>query len=388
MKDDTIITHSGREPFEHDGAVNVPVYHASTILFPTMREYLERGDSARVRYGRRGTPTVFALEDAVTELEGGTATGTVVVPSGLAAISMTLSALVQAGDHILVTDHTYSPTRKFANDVLARMGVETEFYDPLIGGEIERLVRSNTRLIYLESPGTATFHVQDVPAIVEVAREKGVLTAIDNTWSGGYYYKPLAHGVDISLQAGTKYISAHSDVMIGTITCNEATLEQIMASAQTFGACSGPDDVYLALRGLRTMGVRMPRHYENGVKIAKWLQDRPEVIRVMHPALPQDPGHEIWKRDFSGASGLFGFVLASDDPNKAAAMIDGLRHYGLGSSWGGYESLLVPASPEKSRTATDWAPGGFTVRIHVGLEDADDLISDLEEGFHRFNNAS
>ncbi len=388
MKDDTIITHSGREPFEHDGAVNVPVYHASTILFPTMREYLERGDSARVRYGRRGTPTVFALEDAVTELEGGTATGTVVVPSGLAAISMTLSALVQAGDHILVTDHTYSPTRKFANDVLARMGVETEFYDPLIGGEIERLVRSNTRLIYLESPGTATFHVQDVPAIVEVAREKGVLTAIDNTWSGGYYYKPLAHGVDISLQAGTKYISAHSDVMIGTITCNEATLEQIKASAQTFGACSGPDDVYLALRGLRTMGVRMPRHYENGVKIAKWLQDRPEVIRVMHPALPQDPGHEIWKRDFSGASGLFGFVLASDDPNKAAAMIDGLRHYGLGSSWGGYESLLVPASPEKSRTATDWAPGGFTVRIHVGLEDADDLISDLEEGFHRFNNAS
>lgn len=387
MKDDTIITHSGRHPFENHGVVNPPVYHASTILFPTMDEYVNRGDTARIRYGRRGTPTTFALEDALTELEGGPATGTAIVPSGLSAITMTLMAFVQTGDHILITDNTYGPTRSFSTGKLSQLGIEAEFYDPAIDAGIEKLIRPNTRLIWLESPGSQTFEMQDVRAIAEVAKSKSIVTMIDNTWSGGYYFKPLSHGIDISVQAGTKYIVAHSDVMLGSITCNEATFDQVYASAQSFGACSGPDDIYLALRGLRTMGVRMPRHHESGLKIARWLQERPEVIRVMHPGLPQDPGHERWKRDFTGASGLFGFVVKSDNPLKAAAMMDGLKFFGMGSSWGGFESLLIPASPEKNRTATDWNPGGFTMRIHVGLEDADDLIADLDAGFERYNQA-
>ncbi len=387
MKDDTIITHSGRHPFDNHGVVNPPVYHASTILFPTMEEYINRSETSRVRYGRRGTPTIFALEDALTELEGGPATGTTIVPSGLAAITMALMAFVETGDHILVTDNTYGPTRSFSTGKLSKMGVETEFYDPAIGSDIERLIKTNTRLIWLESPGSQTFEMQDVSAITEVARAKGVKTVIDNTWSGGYYYKPLSQGVDVSVQAGTKYIVAHSDVMLGSITCNADTHEQVFASSQSFGACSGPDDVYLALRGLRTMGVRMPRHHESGLKIARWLQERPEVIRVMHPGLPQDPSHDLWKRDFTGASGLFGFVIESADPIKAAAMLDGLKYFGIGSSWGGFESLLIPASPEKNRTATSWNPGGFTMRMHVGLEDVDDLILDLDEGFERYNEA-
>ena len=387
MKDDTIITHSGRHPFDNHGVVNPPVYHASTILFPTMEEYINRSETSRIRYGRRGTPTIFALEDALTELEGGPATGTTIVPSGLAAITMALMAFVETGDHILVTDNTYGPTRSFSTGKLSKMGVETEFYDPAIGSDIERLIKANTRLIWLESPGSQTFEMQDVSAITEVARAKGVKTMIDNTWSGGYYYKPLSHGVDVSVQAGTKYIVAHSDVMLGSITCNADTHEQVFASSQSFGACSGPDDVYLALRGLRTMGVRMPRHYESGLKIARWLQERSEVIRVMHPGLPQDPSHDLWKRDFTGASGLFGFVSESADPIKAAAMMDSLKYFGMGSSWGGFESLLIPASPEKNRTATTWNPGGFTMRMHVGLEDADDLIADLDAGFNRYNKA-
>ena len=387
MKDDTIITHSGRHPFDNHGVVNPPVYHASTILFPTMEEYVNRSETSRIRYGRRGTPTVFALEDALTELEGGPAAGTTIVPSGLAAITMALMALVETGDHILVTDNTYGPTRSFSTGKLAKMGIETDFYDPAIGADIERLIKPNTRLIWLESPGSQTFEMQDVAAITEVARAKGVKSMIDNTWSGGYFFKPLSHGVDVSVQAGTKYIVAHSDVMLGSITCNADTHEQVYASAQSFGACSGPDDVYLALRGLRTMGVRMPRHHESGLKIARWLQDRSEVIRVMHPGLPQDPGHELWRRDFTGASGLFGFVVESSNPVKAAALMDGLKFFGMGSSWGGFESLLIPASPEKNRTATTWNPGGFTMRMHVGLEDADDLIADLDEGFDRYTKA-
>ena len=387
MKDDTILTHSGRHPFDNHGVVNPPVYHASTILFPTMHEYVNRGDKARIRYGRRGTPTVFALEEALTKLEGGPAVGTTIVPSGLAAITMALMAFVETGDHLLITDNTYGPTRSFSTGKLAKMGIETEFYDPAVGADIERLIRHNTRLIWLESPGSQTFEMQDVSTITEVARAKGITTLIDNTWSGGYYFKPLSHGVDVSVQAGTKYIVAHSDVMLGSITSNAETHEQVYASAQSFGACSGPDDVYLALRGLRTMGVRMPRHHESGLKIARWLQDRPEVIRVMHPGLPEDPGHELWCRDFSGASGLFGFVVESPNPTKAAEFMDGLEYFGMGSSWGGFESLLIPAAPEKNRSATEWAPGGFTMRIHVGLEDVDDLIADLNAGFDRYNKA-
>ena len=385
MKDDTIITHSGRHPFENNGAVNPPVYHASTILFPTMEEYVGRSDKTQIRYGRRGTPTTFALEEAITALEGDKAKGTAIVPSGLSAITMALMALVETGDHILITDNTYGPTRNFSQRQLAKFGIEAEFYDPTIGINIENQIRSNTRLIWMETPGSQTFEMQDIPAITEVAKSKGVKTLIDNTWSGGYFFKPLNYGVDVSIQAGTKYIVGHSDVMLGSITCNDSVHEQVYSSVQSFGSCSGPDDIYLALRGLRTMGVRMPRHHQSGLKIAQWLQDRPEVIRVMHPGLPQDPGYALWKRDFTGASGLFGFVVKSPNPTKVAALMDNLKFFGMGSSWGGFESLLIPASPEKNRTATTWDPGGFTVRIDVGLEDTEDLFADLTAGFDEYN---
>ena len=384
MKDNTIVTHAGNHPFENHGIVNPPVYHASTVLQPTMEALLNRG-SAKVRYGRRGTPTTFALEEAVSALEG--AHGTVLAPSGLAAIAMTLSALLETGDHILITDSTYAPTRNFATKILAKLGIEAEYYDPNIGAGIAALIRANTRLIWTESPGSQTFEVQDMPAIVGAAHAADVLVAMDNTWSGGYFYKPLAHGVDISVQAATKYIVGHSDVMMGTIACSEATYERVKEATGYYGLCCGPDDVYLALRGLRTIGVRMDRHHENGLRLANWLRNRPEVSQIMHPGLEGDPGHALWQRDFSGASGLFGFVLKDDRRAKIAALLDGLELYGMGSSWGGYESLILPSWPGNNRTATQWSPGGQSMRVHVGLEDIDDLIADLEAGLARYNAA-
>ena len=384
MKDNTIVTHAGNHPFENHGIVNPPVYHASTVLQPTMEALLNR-DTAKVRYGRRGTPTSFALEEAVSALEH--AHGTVLAPSGLAAITMTLCALLETGDHILITDSTYAPTRNFAGKILAKLGIEAEYYDPRIGAGIAALFRDNTRLVWTESPGSQTFEVQDIPAIVAAAHGADILVAMDNTWSGGYFYKPLDHGVDISVQAATKYIVGHSDVMMGTIACNEATHARVRDATWAYGVCCGPDDVYLALRGLRTIAVRMTRHHENGLRLARWLRARPEVTQVMHPGLAQDPDHELWRRDFTGASGLFGFVLENDKREKIAALLDGLELYGMGSSWGGYESLMLPSWPERNRTATQWAPGGQCMRVHVGLEDGDDLIADLEAGLERYNAA-
>jgi len=387
MKEDTKITHAGRDPMAHQGAVNPPVYHASTILFPTMESYVGRSSdpTVKVRYGRRGTPTTFALEDALTELEGGA--GTVITPSGLQAITMALMGLVKSGDHVLVTDTTYAPTRNFCNKVLGDLGVETSFYDPTIGAGIAALMQPNTRIVWAESPGSQTFEMQDIPAIAKAAHDAGAVVLIDNTWSGGYYFKPLQHGADVVVHAATKYIVGHSDVMMGAIVCNEATVEQVRTKAAMFGNHAGPDDIYLALRGLRTLGVRMPRHFENGMKVAEWLRGRPEVDRVMYPALSNDPGHELWKRDFTGASGLFGFVLHTGGPKDVGRMLDGLELFGMGSSWGGYESLLIPSAPAGNRTATKWEVAGPSLRIHVGLEDPDDLIDDLEKGFTRLNGA-
>jgi cystathionine beta-lyase len=383
MKDNTVVTHAGNHPFDNHGIVNPPVYHASTVLSPTLAARIER--SAKVRYGRSGTPTTFALQEAMTALEH--AHGTVLAPSGLAAITMALSAFVQTGDHILITDSTYTPTRNFANNTLTKLGIEVEYFDPMVGAGIASQIRDNTRLIWTECPGSQTFDVQDLPAIVKAARARDVIVMTDNTWSGGYFRKPLDEGVDISIQAATKYIVGHSDVMMGTIACNEATYEQVRASSASYGMSIGPNDVYLALRGLRTIGVRMDRHHESGIKIAQWMQTRPEITRIMHPALPEDPGHEIWKRDFTGASGLFGFVLKETSHDKLAAMMDNLELHGMGSSWGGYESLLIPSSPENSRTASAWNEEGQCMRIHVGLEDVDDLIADLEAGLERLNKA-
>lgn len=377
---DTLICHSGRDSTGHFGAVNIPVYHASTILFPTL-EALDRKKEARVRYGRRGTPTTFALEDAVSALEG--AAGTVLTPSGAMAISTALLAFARPGAHYLVPDNVYGPCRHACEEILRPLGIEITYYDPTIGADISQLVRENTRLIWLESPGSQTFEMQDIVAIGKVAKAKGIVTVIDSTWSAGYFCKPLQLGMDISLQAGTKYLSGHSDVMLGTLSCAPAVYGRVKEFAARLGICVGPDDAYLALRGLRTLGVRMAQHYRSSVRIASWLQGRPEVLRVMHPALPDDPGHALWKAQFTGASGLFGFILKPLARDRLARMLDGLQYFGMGASWGGYESLLIPTEPSQLRTATEWKPGGQTMRMNVGLEEPDDLIADLERGFMR-----
>ncbi len=384
MKDDTKLTHAGSSPFDHQGAVNVPVYHASTV-FARDLDTFEGRVPLRMRYGRQGTPTTFALEDALTALEGGA--GTILTPSGLAAVSTALMAFVKAGDHILVSDSVYSPTRKFCDRVLSRYGVETEYFDPLLGRRIGNLVRPNTTVVFTESPGSQTFEVQDLAAISDVAHGTGARVILDNTWSAGYFLKAFPHGVDMVVQACTKYVSGHSDVMLGAIVCNQDCVGPVRKFAYLSGNCVAPDDVYLALRGLRTLAVRLQRHQDSGLRIARWLQERPEVLRVMHPALPRDPGHGLWRRDFSGASGLFGFVLRPARREALAAMLNGMRYFGMGYSWGGYESLLIPTYPRKYRTATTWEPGGQTLRIHVGLEDPEDLTADLAAGLERLRRA-
>jgi cystathionine beta-lyase len=385
MKDDSLVTHAGNNPFENHGIINPPVYHASTILSPTLEAY-RNIRLATVRYGRRGTPTSHAFEDAIAALEGGN--GAVSTPSGLAAVTCLITACVKSGDHILVTDNAYQPTRYFCQTVLKKFGVETEYYDPTIGGTIETLIRPNTSVVYVESPGSLTFEVQDLPAIAEAAHKAGAIVISDNTWGAGYYHKPLSLGADISLQAGTKYIVGHSDTNLGIIVWKDTDrFGRIRDDIQSMGICAGPDDLYLAMRGLRTMGVRLPRHFETGLLIARWLDDRPEVKQVIHPALEDNPSHELWKRDFTGACGLFGFVLHQTDQTALAAMMDGLKMHGMGASWGGYESLLIPTDPGKSRSATRWEVEGQCMRIHVGLEDPEDLIADLEAGLERLGAA-
>ena len=339
-----------------------------------------------VVYGRLGTPTSFALEDAVARLEGGHAS--MAVTSGLAAISTAILALVASGDHILVSDSVYQPTRKFCDAMLKRLGVETSYFDPALGSEIAALIRPNTRLVFLESPGSLTFEVQDVPAIAKVAKAAGAAVLWDTTWAASLQCRPFELGADISIQAATKYIVGHSDAMLGLITTSEAYAKPIRKAVWELGQGAGPDDVYLGLRGLRTLSVRLARHQETGLALAQWLAARPEVERVLHPGLPGDPGHELWRRDFTGACGLFGLVLRPPCPRAAmAALIEGLELFGLGSSWGGYESLLIATYPERTRSATTWDAPGRTLRVHAGLEDPADLIADLEAGFERFNRA-
>lgn len=381
MKDDTKLTHKGLHPFANHGIVNPPVYHASTILFPTL-DALDNKASAKVVYGRRGTPTSFAMIEAICALEGGH--GAVICSSGLAAISVAMTAVLKAGDHVLLTDSAYLPTRQFADRVLRRFGVDVSYYDPRIGAGIDGLIRANTRLIWMESPGSQTFEVQDIPAIVGVAKARGIVTAIDNTWGAGYYLKPLALGVDISVQAATKYIVGHSDTMLGTVVANAELYPAIQAEWDNFGGCAGPDDIYLATRGLRTMGVRLRQHYASALKVAHFLESRPEVTQVMHPALESSPDHAIWKRDFTGACGLFGFVLKAAPRAALADLLDHLRFFGMGYSWGGFESLLIPTDPAHIRTATRWEDPGQAMRIHIGLEDVDDLMEDLAAGLDRY----
>jgi len=376
---ETRLVISGRDPQAYHGYVNPPVYHASTMLYPTAEDQVAH--RSRYSYGRRGTPTSEALENALTELEGEACAGVALLPSGLAAISTALLAVAGAGDHILVTDSVYRPTRTFCDTIFKRMGVETTYYDPLIGAGIETLIKPNTRAVFTEAPGSQSFEMQDIPAIAKVAHDKGALVLTDNTWATPLYFRPLENGVDLSIQAGTKYIGGHSDIMFGCISANAKTLAQLKDTVYGLGLCVGPDDVYLAMRGLRTLGVRLARHYQSGVRVARWLEQRPEVLRVMHPALESDPGHALWKRDFTGACGLFGLVLKPCDMRAVYAFMNELTLFGMGYSWGGFESLVIAFDCAEYRTATRWAPGGPTLRFHIGLEEADDLIADLERGF-------
>ena len=380
-RDATRLVHAGREPSRFHGFVNTPIYRGSTILFPSVAA-LEANDQA-FTYGRLGTPTVRALEEAIAELEGGHAT--LLTPSGLSAVTTTLLAFLAAGDHFLVTDAVYRPTRRFCDGMLKRLGVTTTYYEPLIGAGIENLIQKNTRVIFAESPGSQTFEVQDVPAIAKAAHKAGAAMVLDNTWATPLFFKPFAHGVDVSIQAATKYIGGHADVMLGAITANEANLPLIRRAHEDLGLCVGPEDVYLGLRGLRSLGVRLERHQRSGLELANWLKERPEVARVLHPALPGDPGHTIWARDFTGASGLFAIVLKPVPDKAVAAMLDGLTLFGMGYSWGGFESLILPFDPSEYRTATTWKAAGPALRIHAGLEDVEDLKADLEAGFKRLN---
>ena len=381
MKKDTLLVHAGRDPERYQGMVNTPVFRTSTVLHPDLESYEAPRDEdyQRISYGRNGTPTTRALEEAVARLEGGYRA--VAVPSGLAAILASLCAFVKNGDHLLVVDSVYGPTRNFCNARLKPNGVDVEYYDPLIGAGIARLIRPNTRAIFCESPGSLTFEMQDIPAIAAAAHAREIPVLADNTWGTPYFFRAFERGVDISIHSATKYIVGHADAMMGIIVTNQQHWRTVRRTVADYGYSVSPDDCYLALRGLRTLGVRLKHQMQSALKVAGWLRARPEVKRVLFPALEDDPGHAIWNRDFSGAAALFSFVMAVADGRQTAAFVNALELFGIGSSWGGYESLVSVAHAEKIRTATRWNPGGETIRLHVGLEDPDDLVADLERGF-------
>ncbi|PWG01885.1 cystathionine beta-lyase [Sphingosinicella humi] len=389
VKPDTRLVQGGRRKAWTSGIVNPPVWRASTILFDDVEAMREAGIGrvGTLHYGRSGTPTQWALAEALTELEPGAA-GTRLFPSGVAAISIALMAVLRPGDELLMVDSAYAPTRAFCDGVLARQGVTTRYYDPLIGANIADLIGDKTRAIFLESPGSLTFEVQDVPAICAVARERGVATLLDNTWATPLLFPAIAAGVDLTILSCTKYIVGHSDVMLGSVTANEGHWKALEQTSRAFGQHVSPDDAWLATRGLRTMGVRLRQHEASGLKVARWLAEQPQVARVLHPALPGCPGHDHWTRDFRGASGLFSFVLNGGDEAARARLIDGLQHFGIGYSWGGFESLALPVDPAKLRTATSHEQEGPMVRLHIGLEDVDDLIADLARGLAGYGTAA
>ena len=389
MKKDTKIVNAGRQSKWTRGVVNPPVERASTVVFDSVKEMkhatANRGNKV-LFYGRRGTSTAFAFADAMTTLEGGA--GCAIYPSGTAAITNAILSFVKTGDHILMVDTAYEPTRDFCDKILANVGVETTYYDPLVGKNIEALIKPNTRLIFLESPGSITMEVQDVPAIAEVAHRHNCIVMLDNTWGAGVNFNAFDYGVDISIQAATKYIVGHSDVMLGTAVATEPYWEQLRENSYLMGQCTSPDDLYLAMRGIRTLGVRLKQHQESALKIANWLQQREEVNRVLHPAFDTCPGHEIFKRDFTGSNGLFSFVLNRGDQQSLNALLDGMHHFKMGYSWGGFESLILGnTNVGRLRTATQWQDKYPLIRLHVGLEDVEDLIDDLSQGFERLNQA-
>ncbi len=380
----TKLVHAGRDPSEQFGFVNTPIYRGSTVLYPNV-DSLNRRD-ARFAYGTRGTPTTEALEKAWSDLSG--AACTVLVPSGLAAVAVALLAAVEAGCHILVSDSVYRPTRLFCDGFLKRMGVETQYYDPLIGAGIAGLIRENTKVVFTEAPGSQSFEMQDIPAIAEAAHARGACVIMDNTWATPIFFPPHERGVDLAVEAGTKYLSGHSDLLLGLVTANESWAKRLRETFDLMAPCAGPEDVFLALRGLRTMRLRVDEAQKQGLEMARWMKARPEVSRVLHPAFPEDPGHAIWKRDFLGSTGLFSVILKPVSDKAVAAMLDGMELFGLGFSWGGFESLITPFDCRAYRTATTWDAEGPGLRLQIGLEDLDDLKSDLDKGFGRLRAAS
>ncbi|MCI0384278.1 cystathionine beta-lyase [Streptomyces sp. CNQ085] len=379
---ETRFVHAGSDPRKQHGYVNPPVHRASTVLYEDVAAMnASQADPLKREmpvYGRFGTPTGRALEGALAELERGY--DAVATCSGLAAITTAILSFVRAGDHILVSDSVYPPTRRFC-DSLAALGVETEYYDPLAGGGVGELIRPGTRLAYLESPGSTTFEVQDIPAVTAVCRSRGVVTVADNTWATPAFCRPLDLGADVVVHSATKYLTGHADSILGAIVCTEESYGAVRSAAIRLGQCAGADDVYLALRGLRTLGVRLDRHQHQALELARWLREQDEVRGVVYPALPGDPGHELWRRDFTGATGLFGLEL---DPRfgepAVEAMLGRMRLFGLGHSYGGHESLIVPADPMGHRLPGTWAGRGPLLRVHVGLESVEDLREDLAAG--------
>jgi len=378
------LVHLGRDSEASQGFVNVPPYRGSTVLFPDVASLST--EDQRYTYGTHGTPTTDALTEAWSAIAG--AAGTVLVPTGMAAIALALLSAVGAGDHLLVTDSAYQPARRFCDGMLTRMGVETTYYDPRVGAEIASLFRPNTKAVFVESPGSQSLEVQDIPAIAEVAHARGACVVADNTWATPLFFPPHARGVDLAIEAGTKYLSGHSDLLLGLVSANADWLERLRRAERQLAIPAGPEDVYLALRGLRTMELRLREAERQALVLAEWLGARPEVQRVIHPARPDHPDHGLWKRDFAGSSGLFSVVLKPASAEAVATMLDGLELFGLGYSWGGFESLVIPFDCGTYRTATRWAPGGPALRFSVGLEDIDDLKDDLARGFERMKAVS
>jgi len=381
----TEVLQVGRDPRRFLGAVNTPIFRATTILFPTVAdlEAAARGRYAGLTYGLHGLPTVTDFQSAMATLEGGFAA--LAVPSGLTATTLPFLALAKAGDHVLVSDVVYGPTRRFCDNHLRRLGVDVSYYDPLIGMGIERELRPNTRILFMESPASLTFEVQDVPAIAAVAHQHGALAVLDNTWATPLGFRAFDHGVDVAVHAATKYIGGHSDVLLGAIVASEATHPALHRIWTDMGIAASTDDCFLGLRGMRTLATRLAQHQASALKIASWLSTRPEVAEVLYPALPGAHGHDLWQRDFNAASGLFGVVLRPVAYDRVAAMLDGMRLFGMGWSWGGFESLIIPTYPERLRSVTRWQAEGPCLRLHIGLEDADDLIADLDQGFSRLS---
>ena len=386
MKKDTLLTQIGRDPARYNGMVNTPVFRTSTVIHPNLASYEKRPPDGEkiVRYGRYGTPTTFALEEAVARMEGGFRAAA--VPSGLAAIASALSAFLKAGDHLLVSDSAYAPTRTFCEKQLRRNGVDVQYYDPLIGAGIAALIKDATRAVFCEAPGSLTFEMQDIPAIAAAAHARGAAVIHDNAWATGVFYRSFEHGADIVVQPCTKYPAGHSDVIIGAVIANEAFWPAVRDASRDYGQMASPDDIFLALRGMRTLEVRLRQHEKSGLHVARWLERHPAVERVLHPGLEGDPGHALWKRDYLGCTGLFGVALKPCSDAALAAFLDSLELFALGYSWGGFESLVVPQNIHKSRSVRPWT-GGPLIRLHVGLEDPDDLCADLAQGLERIRSA-